>query len=62
MPIPPPKRTGAEAVIQAMIQRLQVTRPDIMAFLDYGRMLDLADPPAPPTPQDHGPKPKDPAP
>lgn len=57
MPTPPSKRTGAEKVIAAMIQRLQVSREDIMAFLDYGRGLDLPEPPPPPKPID-GPRPK----
>ena len=43
MPIPPSKRTGAEAVIAVMIERLQLSRDDIMAFLEVGKALDLAD-------------------
>jgi hypothetical protein len=52
MPIPPPTREGAERVIAAMIQRLQVTRADIMLFLDYGRFLDLSESTEPAPPKD----------
>lgn len=50
MPIPPPKLEGAERVMAAMIQRLQVTREDIVAFLEVGKDLDLQEPPPPPPP------------
>ena len=56
--IPPPKREGAERVIAALIQRIQVTREDLMAFLEVGKHLDLSTmPDAPPPPPEPPPKP-----
>ncbi len=54
MPIPPPKRENANKVISAMMQRLQVSREDIMAFLEVGKYVDLAEPPEPPKPPKDG--------
>ncbi len=47
----------AEKVVTIMMNRFQVTREEVIAFLTYGKYLDLPEPPhpVPPPPPDHRP-------
>ena len=59
MPRPPETNEAVERVIDRMIQRLQVTREDIVAFLHFGEpvVLGLPELPPPPEPGDAEPAP-----
>ena len=59
MPRPPGTDAAVELVVDRMIQRLQVTREDIVAFLHFGEPVLLALPEIspPPDPDDAEPTP-----